>query len=63
LDVSHLSESAIPVKDKIYLDIQPIETLTTVLVIIVVMILVAWFPSRRISRMDPTLALRGKGIT
>ncbi len=63
LDVSHLSESSIPVKDKIFLDIQPVETLVTVLVIIVVMIAVAWIPSRRISRMDPTLALRGRGIT
>jgi ABC-type lipoprotein release transport system permease subunit len=63
LDVSHLSESSIPVKDKIYLDIQPMETLTTVIVVIAVMILVAWIPSRKISRMDPTLALRGRGIT
>ena len=63
LDVSHLSESAIPVKDKIYLDIQPVETLTTVLIVIAVMIIVAWIPSRRISRLDPTLALRGRGIT
>ena len=63
LDVSHLSESSIPVKDKIFLDIQPVETLVTVLIIIVVMIAVAWLPSRRISRMDPTLALRGRGIT
>ena len=63
LDVSHLSESSIPVKDKIFLDIQPVETLVTVLIIIVVMVVVAWLPSRRISRMDPTLALRGRGIT
>jgi putative ABC transport system permease protein len=63
LDVSHLSESAIPVKDKIFLDIQPVETITTVLIVIAVMIIVAWIPSRRISRLDPTLALRGRGIT
>ena len=63
LDVSHLSESSIPIQDKIYLDIHPLETLVTVLVIISVMVLVAWIPSRRISRLDPTLALRGRGIT
>lgn len=63
LDVSHLSEASIPVQDKIYLDIQPMETLFTSVVIIGVMVLVAWIPSRKISRLDPTLALRGRGIT
>jgi len=63
LDVSHLSESQIPIRENIYLQINPLEVIASVLVIVSIMILVAWFPVRKISKVDPTLALRGRAIT
>ena len=63
LDVTHLSETTMPVKDKILLDIRAIEVFYSTVIVVGVMILVAWAPARRISRLDPTLALRGRGIT
>jgi len=63
LDVSHLSESQIPIHEKILLDIKPMEVVSSMLTIVLIMIWVAWMPVKRISKVDPTLALRGKGIT
>lgn len=63
LDVSHLSESALPVQDKILLDIRPLEVVYSTVIVVAVMVLVSWIPTRKISRLDPTLALRGRGIT
>ncbi len=63
LDVSHLSESALPVQDKILLDIRPVEVVYSTVIVVAVMVLVSWIPTRKISRLDPTLALRGRGIT
>ncbi|MEE2987892.1 MAG: FtsX-like permease family protein [Nitrospinota bacterium] len=62
-DVSHLSEATMPVREKIFLDIQPLEVALSVLIVVAIMILVAWLPVKKISRVDPTLALRGRGIT
>ena len=61
-DVSHLKETTIPVHETIYLDIRPVEVLISSLMIILIMIVVAWLPARKISRLDPTLALRGRAI-
>jgi ABC-type lipoprotein release transport system permease subunit len=63
LDISHLRESSIPVNEKILLEIHPMEVVWSTVIIVSIMILVSWIPVRKISRLDPTLALRGKGIT
>ena len=63
LDVSHLSASTMPVHERIFLDFQFWEITWSVILVVVLMILVAWWPVKKISRLDPTLALRGKGIT
>ncbi len=62
-DVSHLSETGIPVRENIFLEFKPPEITKAVSTIVALMILVAWWPVRRISRLEPTLALRGRGIT
>ena len=63
LDVSHLSESNIPIRENIFLKIEPLEVVLSMLVIVAIMILVAWFPVRKISKVNPTQALRGRAIT
>ena len=63
LDVSHLAESQIPIRENIFLKIEPLEVFFSMLIIVVIMILVAWIPVRKISRVDPTQALRGRAIT
>ena len=63
LDVSHLSDSTIPVSERIFLDIQFFEVVSSVIAVVLIMIFVAWWPVRKISRLDPTLALRGRAIT
>lgn len=63
LDVSHLAESQIPIRENIFLKIKPFEVILSMLVIIFIMILVAWAPVRKISRVNPTEALRGRAIT
>jgi ABC-type lipoprotein release transport system permease subunit len=63
LDVSHLAESQIPIRENIFLKIKPIEVVVSILVIVAIMILVAWAPVRKISKVDPTQALRGRAIT
>ncbi len=63
LDVSHLAESQIPIRENIFLKIKPVEVVASIVVIVVIMILVAWAPVRKISKVDPTQALRGRAIT
>lgn len=63
LDISHLSESTIPVHENILLDIHAGEVVATMVIIVCVMVLVSWLPVRKITRLDPTLALRGRAIT
>ena len=63
LDISHLSESTIPVNENILLDIHSGEVVVTLVVVVLVMVLVSWLPVRKITRLDPTLALRGRAIT
>ena len=63
LDISHLSESTIPVHENILLDIHPGEVVSTMIIIVCIMVLVSWLPVRKITRLDPTLALRGRAIT
>lgn len=62
-DVSHLSETGFPVREKIFLDIRPWEVITSTLVTVSIVIAVAWAPVKKIVRLDPTQALRGRAIT
>jgi len=62
LDVSHLAESNIPIRENIFLKIDSMEVVVSLLVIVAIMILVAWVPVRKISQVDPTQALRGRAI-
>ncbi len=62
-DVSHLSGTGIPVRENIFLEFNVREIATAVSIIVGLMILVAWWPVRRISNLEPTQALRGRGIT
>jgi putative ABC transport system permease protein len=63
LDVTHLAESQIPIRENIFLKIEPLEVIISMLVIVSIMILVAWAPVRKISKVDATQALRGRAIT
>jgi ABC-type lipoprotein release transport system permease subunit len=63
LDVSHLSDSTMPVSDRIFLDIQILEVVSSIFLVVLIMILVSWWPVRKISKLDPTMALRGRAIT
>ncbi|MFQ5673390.1 MAG: ABC transporter permease [Nitrospinales bacterium] len=63
LDLSHLSGTTVPVRERLFLEFRPAEIVTAVTVIVTVMITVAWLPVRKILRLDPTLALRGKAVT
>ncbi len=62
LDISHLKESTIPVYESIRLDVRPREVAASLCVIVGIMVFIAWLPVRKISRLDPALALRGKAI-
>ena len=63
LDVSHLGESTIPVHENVLLDIHLDEVAVSLAIIVCIMILISWLPVRKITRLDPTLALRGRAIT
>jgi putative ABC transport system permease protein len=62
-DVTHLSEASFPIREAIYPDYQPMEILISILIVLSLMITSAWIPVRKITRLDPTLALRGRAIT
>ncbi|MBC8287571.1 MAG: FtsX-like permease family protein [Nitrospinae bacterium] len=62
-DVSHLSEASFPIRETIYPDYQPREILISVSIVLVLMVAAAWVPVKKIIRLDPTLALRGRAIT
>jgi ABC-type lipoprotein release transport system permease subunit len=62
-DVSHLSEASFPIRETIYPDYQPREIFVSVLIVLALIIASAWVPVKKISRLDPTLALRGRAIT
>ena len=62
-DVTHLSEATFPVRETIYPDYQTLEIFYSLAIVFVLMVLAAWLPVRKITRLDPTLALRGRAIT
>ncbi len=62
-DVTHLSEASFPVLETVYPDYQPREILVSVLIVLALVIAAAWMPVKKIIRLDPTLALRGRAIT
>ena len=62
-DVTHLSEASFPIRETIYPDYQPREILISVSIVLALSIASAWVPVRKVTRLDPTLALRGRAIT
>ena len=62
-DVSHLSEASFPIRETIYPDYQLREILVSVFIVLALIIVSAWLPVKKITRLDPTLALRGRAIT
>lgn len=62
-DVTHLSEASFPIREIVYPDYQPREILVSVFIVLVLIIVSAWVPVKKIIRLDPTLALRGRAIT
>jgi putative ABC transport system permease protein len=62
-DVTHLSESSFPIREIIYPDYQLREISVSVLIVLVLIIISAWIPVKKITRLDPTQALRGRAIT
>ena len=62
-DVTHLSEASFPIRETIYPDYQPREILISVSIVLALSIASAWVPVRKVTGLDPTLALRGRAIT
>ena len=62
-DVTHLSEASFPVRETVYPDYQPREILVSVFIVMSLIIVSAWVPVKKITRLNPTLALRGRAIT
>ena len=62
-DVPHLSDASFPVRETVYPDYQPREILVSVFIVMSLIIVSAWVPVKKITRLDPTLALRGRAIT
>jgi putative ABC transport system permease protein len=62
-DVTHLSEASFPIRETIFPEYQAKEISISILIVLVLIIVSAWIPVRKITRLDPTLALRGRAIT
>jgi putative ABC transport system permease protein len=62
-DVTHLSEASFPIRETIYPDYQPEEIFYSLLIVVFLVVMAAWIPVRKIIRLDPTQALRGRAIT
>ena len=62
-DVTHLSEASFPVRETIFPDYRPLEIFYSLTIVFLLVVLAAWLPVRKITRLDPTLALRGRAIT
>ena len=61
-DVSHLSESTLPIRETIYPAYQPAEIIYSLIIVFVLIVISAWLPVKKITQLDPTLALRGRAI-
>ena len=61
-DVSHLSESTLPIRETIYPDYQPMEIIYSLVIVFFLIVASSWFPVKKITRLDPTMALRGRAI-
>jgi putative ABC transport system permease protein len=62
LDISHLSASTMPVRERIFLDFHFSEMFWITLIMLAVVIFSAWRPVQKIAGLEPTVALRGKGL-
>tara|TARA_B110000438_G_scaffold251130_1_gene255390 strand:+ start:2787 stop:3956 length:1170 start_codon:yes stop_codon:yes gene_type:complete len=61
-DVSHLSESTLPIRETIYPDYQLMEIIYSLIIVFILIVASSWFPVKKITRLDPTMALRGRAI-
>ena len=61
-DVSHLSESTLPIRETIYPNYQPMEIIYSLIIVFILIVASSWFPVQKITRLDPTMALRGRAI-
>jgi ABC-type lipoprotein release transport system permease subunit len=61
-DVSHLSESTLPIRETIYPDYQPMEIIYSLVIVFILVVASSWLPVKKITRLDPTMALRGRAI-
>ena len=61
-DVSHLSESTLPIRETIYPNYQPMEIIYSLIIVFILIVASSWFPVKKITRLDPTMALRGRAI-
>ena len=61
-DVSHLSESTLPIRETIYPDYRPMEIIYSLVIVFLLIVTSAWLPVKKITRLDPTMALRGRAI-
>jgi len=61
-DISHLSESTLPIRETIYPEYQPMEIIYSLFIVFLLIVASSWLPVKRISQLDPTMALRGRAI-
>jgi putative ABC transport system permease protein len=61
-DVSHLSESTLPIRETIYPEYQPMEIIYSLFIVFLLIVVSSWLPVKKITRLDPTMALRGRAI-
>jgi len=61
-DVSHLSESTLPIRETIYPNYQLMEIIYSLVIVFILIVASSWLPVKKITRLDPTMALRGRAI-
>ena len=61
-DVSHLSQATFPIRETIYPAYEPLEIFYSLTIVFVLVVGAAWLPVKKITGLDPTLALRGRAI-
>jgi ABC-type lipoprotein release transport system permease subunit len=61
-DVSHLSESTLPIRETIYPKYQLMEIIYSLVIVFILIVASSWLPVKKITRLDPTMALRGRAI-
>ena len=60
--MSHLSQATFPIRETIYPAYEPLEIFYSLTIVFVLVVGAAWLPVKKITGLDPTLALRGRAI-